>query len=83
MTTTKEEATLKVLDLLVEILVSLTVDDSTTDAEVEAFETDMTEVAGLMIDSLGLKVVSVDNPEGTKFTATFDIIESALADDED
>lgn len=83
MTTTKEEATLKVLDLLVEILVSLTIDDSTTDAEVEAFETDMTEVASLMIDSLGLKVVSVDNPEGTKFTATFDIIESELADDED
>jgi hypothetical protein len=82
MTITKEEATLKVLDLLVEILVSLIVDDSTTDAEVEAFETDMAEVASLMIDSLGLKVISVDNPEGTKFTATFDILESGLADED-
>ena len=74
-TTTPDEARLKVHDLLVDILVSLAVDDETTDEEIATFEEDMGGVANLMLDSLGLKVASVDNEEGTRFTATIEIIE--------
>ena len=47
---TPEEVRLNVRDLLMEILVSLAVDDETTDAEVETFEEDMGGVADLMLD---------------------------------
>ena len=70
-----EETRLKVRDLLMEILVSLAVDDETTDDEVETFEEDMSGVADLMLDSLGFKVISIDNEDGTRFTATFELIE--------
>lgn len=66
-----------------EILVSLAVDDETTDEEVATFEDDMGGVADLMLDSLGFKVISIDNEEGTRFTATFDMIEGDPLDDSD
>lgn len=66
-----------------EILVSLAVDDETTDEEVATFEDDMGGVADLMLDSLGFKVTSVDNEEGTRFTATFEMIEGDPLDDSD
>ena len=62
-------------DLLMEILVSLAVDDETTDDEIATFEEDMGGVADLMLDSLGFQVVSVDNEEGTKFTAKLEMIQ--------
>lgn len=80
---TPEETRLKVRDLLMEILVSLAVDDETTDEEVATFEDDMGGVADLMLDSLGFKVVSVDNEEGTRFTATFEMIEGDPLDGSD
>jgi hypothetical protein len=40
-------------------------------------------VADLMLDSLGFKVISIDNEEGTRFTATFDMIEGDPLDDSD
>ena len=80
---TPEETRLKVRDLLMEILVSLAVDDETTDEEVATFEDDMGGVADLMLDSLGFKVTSVDNEEGTRFTATFEMIEGDPFDDSD
>lgn len=73
--TTPDEARLKVYDLLVDILVSLAVDDETSDEDVAIFEEDMGGVADLMLDSLGFKVVSVDNEEGTRFTAAIEIVE--------
>ena len=72
---TPDEVRLSVRDLLMEILVSLAVDDETSDEEVATFEDDMSGVADLMLDSLGLKVTSVDNEEGTRFSATFELIE--------
>lgn len=81
--TSSEETRLKVRDLLTEILVSLAVDDETTDAEVAIFEDDMGGVADLMIDSLGMEVISVDNEEGTKFTARFEIIEGDPLEEDD
>ena len=54
---------------------SLAVDDETTDDEIATFEDDMGGVADLMLDSLGFQVVSVDNEEGTKFTAKLEMIQ--------
>ncbi len=82
MTATKEEVRLRVQDLIMEILVALAVDDDTTDEEVAVFETDMTEVATLIVESLGLEILSVDNEGGTKFTASCEILESELADED-
>lgn len=81
--TSPEESLLKVRDLLMEILVSLAVDDETTDEEIANFEDDMGEVADLMIDSLGMKIVSVDNEEGTQFTAQFELIEGDPLEEEE
>lgn len=72
---TPDEVRLSVRDLLMEILVSLAVDDETSDDEIATFEDDMGGVADLMLDSLGFKVVSVDNEEGTKFTAKLEMIQ--------
>ena len=82
MTATKEEVRLRVQDLIMEILVALAVDDDTTDEEVAVFETDMTDVATLIIESLGLEILTVDNESGTKFTASCEILESELADED-
>ena len=82
MTATKEEVRLRVQDLIMEILVALAVDDDTTDEEVAVFETDMTEVATLIIEPLGLEILTVDNEGGTKFTASCEILESELADED-
>lgn len=73
--TTPAEARLKVRDLLMEILVSLAVDDETTDEDIATFEDDMGGVADLMLDSLGFTVTSVNNEEGTQFTATLELVE--------
>ena len=81
--TTPADVRLKVRDLLMEILVSLAVDDDTTDDEVAVFEEDMGEVANLMLDSLGFDVVSVDNEDGTKFTVKCEIIEGDPLDEAD
>ncbi len=81
--TTPAEARLKVRDLLMEILVSLAVDDETTDDEIATFEDDMGEVADLMLDSLGFTVTSVNNEEGTQFTATLELVEGDPLDEAD
>lgn len=74
-TKTPAEARLVIHEILTEIMVSLAVDDETTDGEVAIFEEDMGEVANLMLDALGLEVISVDNEDGTKFTAKLEILE--------
>ena len=66
--TTDEPATAETTD-------EPTTDDETTDEEITTFEEDMGGVANLMLDSLGFKVISVDNEEGTRFTAAIEIIE--------
>jgi hypothetical protein len=82
MTATKEEVRLRVQDLIMEILVALAVEDDTTDEEVSVLETDMTEVATLIVESLGLEILTVDNEDGTKFTASCEILESELTDED-
>ena len=72
---TPAEARLIVHEILTEIMVSLAVDDETTDEEVAEFEEDMGDVANLMLEALGFEIVSVDNEDGTQFTAKLEIVE--------
>ena len=70
--TTPAEARLSIHDTITEILVALAVDDDTTDEEIAGFEEDMGEVASVMLDAIGLKVLSVD---GTKLTCELEIVD--------
>ena len=77
---TPAEARLIVHEILTEIMVSLAVDDETTDEEVAEFEEDMGDVANLMLEALGFEIVSVDNEDGTQFTAKLEIVEGDQLD---
>jgi len=76
MSKTTNEAQLAVHEIIQEILVSLAVDDDTTDAEIGGFEDDMGDVATLIVEALGLKVLSVDDAGGLKFTASLEIADA-------
>lgn len=78
--TTPAEARLAIHDIITEILVALAVDDETTDEEVAGFEEDMGEVASVMLDAIGLKVLSVD---GAKLTCELEIIDGDPLEDLD
>jgi len=67
------EARLKIHSAITEVLVSMAVEDDSTDEEVEAFGEEMSEVADLILEELGLDVVSVESD--TKMTVTLDIYE--------
>lgn len=82
MTKSPADARLAVHEVITEILVSLAVDDETTDTEVEGFEDDMAQVADLMLDALGFEVVSVDDEKGTRLTARLEILEDPLSEED-
>lgn len=82
MTKSVFDAQLAVHEIIAEILVSLAIEDDTTDGDVQLLETNMGEVATMMIESLGLKITKVD-AAGTKFTATLEIPESAPEEDQE
>lgn len=82
MTKTINEAQLAVHEVIQEILVSLAIDDDTPESDIAVFEDDMGDVATLIVDALGLKVLSVDDIAGTKFTASLEVIEMAEGFDE-
>jgi len=71
MAKTPNEVRLEIHELLTEILVSLSVDDDTTDEEIADFETDFAQVANLILDTFGLEITSVSEDEDgtTRLTA--------------
>lgn len=71
MAKTPNEVRLEIHELLTEILVSLAVDDDTTDEEIADFETDFAQVANLILDTFGLEITSVSEDEDgtTRLTA--------------
>jgi hypothetical protein len=71
---TPAEMRLMIHDAISEILVSLAVDESTTDSDVMALEEDFNEVTDVILEALGLDVLSVDNEEGTECTAKISMI---------
>lgn len=71
MVKTAHEVRLEIHELLTEILVSLAVDDDTTDEEIADFENDFAQVANLILDTFGLEITSVSEDEDgtTRLTA--------------
>jgi hypothetical protein len=60
MAKTNEETRLEIHEIITEILVTLAVDDETTDEEVAVFEEEMGNIASLVLDSLNFSVTSVE-----------------------
>lgn len=63
MAKTPNEVRLEIHEILTEMLVSLAVDDDTTDEEIADFETDFAQVANLILDTLSFEVTSVTEDE--------------------
>jgi hypothetical protein len=55
------EARLKIHRQILDVLVSLALDDTTSDQEVADLEEDMAEVAELIMENIGLEIQSVDD----------------------
>jgi hypothetical protein len=55
------EARLKIHRQILDVLVSLALDDTTSDQEIAELEEDMSEVAELIMENIGLVVNSVDD----------------------
>ena len=69
---TPHDTRLEIHDIITEILVTLAVDDETTDEEVAVFEEEMGNIASVILDSLNFTVVSADVAEDgtTNLTAS-------------
>lgn len=85
MTKTAPEVRLEIHELLTEILVSLAIDDDTTDEEVADFENDFSQVANLILDTFGLEITSVSEDEDgtTRLTANMSYENGDPLDDEE
>jgi hypothetical protein len=85
MAKTPNEVRLEIHEMLTEMLVSLAVDDDTTDEEVADFENDFAQVATLVLDTFGFEVTSVSEDEDgtTRLTANLSYEEGEPLDDED
>ena len=85
MAKTPNEVRLEIHELLTEILVSLAVDDDTTDEEVADFENDFAQVSNLILDTFGLEITSVSEDEDgtTRLTANLSYEEGEPFDDEE
>lgn len=55
------EARLKIHGAVTEVLVAMAIEDNSTDEEVELLEEDMSELADVIIEDIGLEVVSVND----------------------
>ncbi len=54
------EARLKIHGAITEVLVAMAVEDNATDEEVESLEEEMAELADVIMEDLGVEVVSVN-----------------------
>ncbi len=62
------EARLKIHRQILDVLVSLALDDTTSDQEIADLEEDMAEVAELIMENIGLEIQSVDDESIVKAT---------------
>ena len=60
MAKTNDETRLEIHEIITEILVTLAVDDETTDDEVAVYEEEMGNIASVILDSLNFSVTSVE-----------------------
>lgn len=62
------EARLKIHGAITEVLVSMAIDDNSTDDEVEKLEEAMVELADVIMEDLGVEVVSVNEDDSISVT---------------
>lgn len=66
--TTGPEAKIKIYESIVDVLVSIGVDDNMTDDDVEELAEEMAELADIILETLGLEVDSVGEDGSIKAT---------------
>ena len=54
------EARLKIHGAITEVLVAMAIEDNATDEEADALEEEMTELADVIMEDLGVEVISVN-----------------------
>lgn len=78
------EARLDIHQFVTETLTALSfdIDDDTTDDDIEALEALMSDITSVLLDALGLEVVSVDDELGQNYTVKLTLLSDG-PDDED
>jgi transposase len=73
------EARLKIHGAITEVLVAMAVEDDATDEDVDALEEEMSELADVIMEDLGIEVVSVH--EDKSITAVLRLFSDEEADE--
>lgn len=66
--TTVPEAKIKIYETIIDVLVSLAVDDDASDEDIDLAAEEMSELADILMENLGLVVDSVEDDGSIKVT---------------
>lgn len=66
--TTIPEAKIQIYETIIDVLVSLAVDDDATDEDIDQTAEEMSELADILMENLGLEVNSVEEDGSIKVT---------------
>jgi len=66
--TTTPEAKIQIYETIIDVLVSLAVDDDATDEDIDQTAEEMSELADILMENLGLEVDSVEEDGSIKVT---------------
>lgn len=79
------EARLDIHQFVTETLTALSfdIDDDTTDEDIEALEALMSDISSVLLDALGLEVLSVDDETGQTYTVKLTLLGDTLEEGDD
>jgi hypothetical protein len=66
--TTNPEAKIQIYETIIDVLVSLAVEDDATDEDIDQTAEEMSELADILMENLGLEVDSVEEDGSIKVT---------------
>ena len=66
--TTTPEAKIQIYETIIDVLVSLAVEDDATDEDIDQTAEEMSELADILMENLGLEVDSVEEDGSIKVT---------------
>lgn len=66
--TTTPEAKIQIYETIIDVLVSLAIDDDATDEDIDQTAEEMSELADILMENLGLEVDSVEEDGSIKVT---------------
>ena len=66
--TTNPEAKIQIYETIIDVLVSLAIEDDATDEDIDQTAEEMSELADILMENLGLEVDSVEEDGSIKVT---------------